>query len=54
MEANGSAEQEPISAAFIHRLPSKMSSIAWCPHDEVCTRMTPPKLHFPVHLQEKL
>ena len=24
-----------VSAAFIHRLPSKMSSIAWCPFDEV-------------------
>jgi hypothetical protein len=26
---------EPVCAAFIHRLPSKMSSIAWSPFDEV-------------------
>ena len=30
-----------VSAAFIHRLPSKMSSIAWCPFDEVCTCSVP-------------
>lgn len=29
------SQLEPVSAAFIHRLPSKMSSIAWSPFDEV-------------------
>ena len=32
----------PVCAAFIHRLPSKMSSIAWCPFDEVCPSFPPP------------
>ena len=33
---NRDFDPEPMEAAFIHRLPSKMSSIAWSPYDEVC------------------
>lgn len=32
---NDDYDPEPLEAAFIHRLPSKMSSIAWSPFDEV-------------------
>ncbi|EIE23238.1 WD40 repeat-like protein, partial [Coccomyxa subellipsoidea C-169] len=31
---NGEYDPEPVAAAFIHRLPSKMSSVAWSPFDE--------------------
>ena len=31
----GEADEGPVRAAFIHRLPSKISSVAWDPFDEV-------------------
>ena len=32
---SGEADGAPVRAAYIHRLPSKISSIAWDPFDEV-------------------
>ena len=33
---------EPLRAAYIHRLPAKISSIAWNPFDEVCPALMGP------------